>query len=62
MMLPDGAPAPRSLIVPAATRMPAPKIMAMNAYNEILPPPVRSDSQPPNGRASEPSKGPMNAI
>ncbi|SHX38767.1 Uncharacterised protein [Mycobacteroides abscessus subsp. abscessus] len=42
--------------------MPAPKIMAMNAYNEILPPPVRSDSQPPNGRASEPSKGPMNAI
>ncbi|SKX17426.1 Uncharacterised protein [Mycobacteroides abscessus subsp. massiliense] len=61
-MAPEGAPAVRSSMVPADTRMPAPKIIATKAYSEILPPPVRSESQPPNGRASEPSSGPMNAI
>ncbi len=48
--------------MPVPTRMPAAKIIATNVYMVTLPPPIRSDSLPPNGREIEPSSGPMKAI
>ena len=47
---------------PRVTRTPAAKTIATNVYSVILPPPMRSASLPPNGRAIEPSSGPMKAI